>query len=150
MTSTSMVQSEVGNPTWNSGTRMGLQAGSDSVRVRELEAALRASEERLAAELADTRLLQELSAQLVEQGNEAALCTKLVDAIATVMRSDFATMQMLYPDRGARGELASPRLPGTDPGGRKTLGVGRLRNGQHLWSGVADRQAGDRLRCRDL
>ena len=59
MTSTSLVQSEVGSDLEFSHAN-GLQAGSDSVRLRELEAALRASEERLAAELADTRLLQEL------------------------------------------------------------------------------------------
>src|SRR6202012_4736740 len=104
MTSTSPVRSEVGSDLEFTHAN-GEQAGSDSVRVRELEAALRASEERLATELGDTRLLQEISAQLVEQGNEAALCAKLVDAVATIMRSDFATMQMLHPDRGTKGKL---------------------------------------------
>ena len=117
MISTSTVRTEIAVYPASRHTN-GVQAGADSARVRELEAALRASEERLAAELADSRLLQEISAQLVEQGNEEALCSKLVDAIATVMRSDFATMQMLHPDRGP-GRAPSPRLRGLTPEGKK-------------------------------
>src|ERR1051326_7063589 len=60
----------------------------------------------LAAELADTRLLQDISAQLIEPGDEDALYTKIVDAIAAIMRSDFATMQMLYPHRGQIGRAS--------------------------------------------
>ncbi len=118
MISTSTVRTEIAVYPASRHTN-GVQAGADSARVRELEAALRASEERLAAELADSRLLQEISAQLVEQGNEDALCSKLVDAIATVMRSDFATMQMLHPDRGPKGELRLLASRGLTPEGKK-------------------------------
>src|SRR5689334_11927175 len=64
-----------------------------------------ARQAQLAAELADTKLLQEISAQLIEQGDEDALYSKIVDAAASIMRSDFATMQILYPERGPKGEL---------------------------------------------
>ncbi len=59
----------------------------------------------LAAELADTRLLQEISAQLIAPGDEEALYAKIVDAVAAIMQSDFATMQMLLPRRGPKSEL---------------------------------------------
>src|SRR6201999_153838 len=49
-------------------------------------------------------------------GNEAALCAKIVDAIAVVMRSDFATMQMFDPDKGELHLLASR---GLSPQGEK-------------------------------
>jgi PAS domain S-box-containing protein len=59
----------------------------------------------LAAELADTKLLQDISEQLIAPGDEDALYAKIVDAVAAIMRSDFATMQMLCPERGPKGEL---------------------------------------------
>ena len=73
----------------------------------------------LAAELADTRLLQDISAQLIEPGDEDALYTKIVDAIAAIMRSDFATMQVLYPERGPKGELRLLASRGLTPDGEK-------------------------------
>ena len=77
-------------------------------------------------ELADTKLLQDISAELIEPGDEDALYTKIVDAIAAIMRSDFATMQMLYPKRGDKGRTPPPGLPWTDSGGRESLGMGPL------------------------
>ena len=73
----------------------------------------------LAAELADTKLLQDISAQLIEPGDEDALYAKIVDAIAAIMRSDFATMQVLYPERGPRGELRLLASRGLTPEGAK-------------------------------
>ena len=73
----------------------------------------------LAAELADTRLLQDISAQLIEPGDEDALYTKIVDAIAEIMRSDFATMQVLDPKRGPKGELRLLASRGLTPEGAK-------------------------------
>src|ERR1041385_8236989 len=66
--------------------------------ITDLKQEQEARQAQLAAELADTKLLQDISAQLIEPGDEDALCLKLVDAIAAIMRSDFATMQMLYPN----------------------------------------------------
>ena len=73
----------------------------------------------LAAELADTKLLQDISAQLIEPGDEDALYAKIVDAVAAIMRSDFATMQMLYPERGPKGELRLLASRGLTPEGAK-------------------------------
>lgn len=69
------------------------------------EAALCASQAESAAELSDTKLLRDISAQLIELGDEQALYAKIVDAAAAIMRSDFATVQMFYPDRGPKGQL---------------------------------------------
>ncbi|MDP9112383.1 MAG: PAS domain S-box protein [Acidobacteriota bacterium] len=73
----------------------------------------------LAAELADTKLLRDISAQLIEPGDEDALYGKIVDAVAAIMRSDFATMQVLYPDRGPKGELRLLASRGLSPEGAK-------------------------------
>src|SRR5579871_3139535 len=73
----------------------------------------------LAAELADTKLLQDISAQLIEPGDEDALYTKIVNAVAAIMRSDFATMQVLYPERGLKGELRLLASRGLTPEGAK-------------------------------
>ena len=83
------------------------------------EQALGESRAQLEAELADTKLLQEISAQLIEQGDEDALYAKILDALAAIMRSDFATMQILYPERGIRGELRLLASRGLTPQGAK-------------------------------
>jgi len=51
------------------------------------------------------RLLQAISGALVEDGDDEALYRGVVDAAVAIMRSDCASMQMLYPERGAGGEL---------------------------------------------
>ncbi len=72
---------------------------------RRAEEALRRSETQLQAQLRDTQLLQSISAELIQEENVEALYQKLVDAASAIMRSDFASMQMLYPERGSGGEL---------------------------------------------
>ena len=67
--------------------------------------ALRESEVRLAAELCDTQLLQRVSAEMIQEDNVEALYEKIMDAAVAIMRSDYASMQMLYPERGSGGEL---------------------------------------------
>jgi hypothetical protein len=62
-------------------------------------------QERLAAELDATRQLQEISTELVHERGSEALYEKLIDAAISIMRSDFASMQMLHPERGTAGEL---------------------------------------------
>jgi signal transduction histidine kinase/CheY-like chemotaxis protein/PAS domain-containing protein len=64
------------------------------------EAALQESERRLASELADTTLLQKLSAQLTEEWDSSRLYDTLTGAAATLMHSDFASLQMIDPLRG--------------------------------------------------
>ena len=109
-----------------------------------------ARQAQLAAELADTKLLQDISAQLIEPGDEDALYSKLVDAAAAIMRSDFATMQILYPERGPKGELRLLASRGLSPEGEKVWEWVTLRYGQHLRSGAAHRQARDRAGRGDL
>ncbi|HZR21376.1 MAG TPA: PAS domain S-box protein [Verrucomicrobiae bacterium] len=81
---------------------------------KQAEEKLRESEALLQTELADSRLLQRLSAEIVFESNTDALYQKLVDAAAAIMRSDFASMQMFYPERGT-GELRLLAHRGFDP-----------------------------------
>jgi signal transduction histidine kinase len=67
--------------------------------------ALRESERRLSIELADTKLLQHLSAQLVEGQGTGALYETLVDAAVWIMRSDCASLQVVHMDHGPDGAL---------------------------------------------
>src|SRR5262249_28528703 len=69
----------------------------------------------LASELAATRRLQEISTQLLGEGRADLLYEKLLDAAAAIMRSDFASMQMLYPERGDCGELRLLAFRGFSP-----------------------------------
>ena len=87
--------------------------------VTDLKQEQEARQAQLAAELADTKLLQDISAQLIEPGDEDALYSKLVDAAATIMHSDFATMQILDPERGLKGELRLLASRGLGPEGKK-------------------------------
>ena len=74
--------------------------------IRErAERSLRESRAELAADLADAKLLQRISAQLVHQEDIEALYRAIVDAALTIMRSDYASMQVLHPERGEEGEL---------------------------------------------
>jgi PAS domain S-box-containing protein len=83
--------------------------------ITELKHEQETRQAQLAAELADTKLLQDISAQLIEPGDEDALCAKIVDAVAAIMRSEFATMQILCPERGSRGELRLLAYRGLSP-----------------------------------
>ena len=69
-----------------------------SVRQHELTeqaeqaaAALRESEERLAAELAATKALQEISIKMIQEGDVKALYEQILDAAIAVMRSNMAS-----------------------------------------------------------
>jgi signal transduction histidine kinase/ActR/RegA family two-component response regulator len=73
------------------------------------------SEEALAAELADTRLLQELSAELVAEEDASALHEKIVDAALSIMRADFASFQIFDPERPPNGELRLIAVRGFSP-----------------------------------
>lgn len=71
--------------------------------------------EQLATELTDTKLLQGLSAQLIHEADTSALYEKVMDAAVNIMRSDFASMQMHYPERGSSGELRLLAFRGFQP-----------------------------------
>jgi hypothetical protein len=50
-------------------------------------------------------VLQNLSAQLIEEQGTASLYENLVDAAHWIMRSDCASMQVFHPERGPGGAL---------------------------------------------
>ena len=64
------------------------------------------SQERLANELAATKRLQEISTELLGERQIEALYEKIVDAAASIMHSDCASMQMYRPERGELWLLA--------------------------------------------
>jgi signal transduction histidine kinase/CheY-like chemotaxis protein len=78
---------------------------AEFIERRLSENALRESERRLSIELADTQLLQHVSAQLIEGQGTGSLYETVVDAALWMMRSQCASLQVFYPDRGPRGEL---------------------------------------------
>jgi PAS domain S-box-containing protein len=79
--------------------------GVERVRAEQArdaaEAALRTSEARLERELADTRLLQSISAKIIEQDNAEGIYEALIDAAVQIMRSDMASMQALDANENA-------------------------------------------------
>ena len=90
-------------------------ACTETTKRRQAEDALRQSRAQLEAELADAKLLQELSAQLIHESDAAALYQHIMDAAVAIMRSDFASMQMLHPERGHGGELRLLTFRGFNP-----------------------------------
>jgi PAS domain S-box-containing protein len=67
--------------------------------------ALRQSQKQLARQLEDARLLQQTSAYLIHQDDAQALYEKILDAAISIMRSDFGSFQILYPEHGHGGKL---------------------------------------------
>jgi PAS domain S-box-containing protein len=77
-------------------------------RTQELESAhvaLRQSEQVLAMELDAADRLHHVATQLISAHRTDALYEKILDAAMSILRADFASIQMLYPERGANGEL---------------------------------------------
>lgn len=72
---------------------------------KQVEQKLLKNEANLEQKLSDYKLLQEISTLLIEQDNPEKLFDIIVDAAVTIMRSDFASLQILYPERGKKGEL---------------------------------------------
>ena len=67
------------------------------------------------SELADLVVLQRVSSELIHEQSPQTLYEKIVDAGVAVMRSDYASMQMLYPERGTGGELRLLAFRGFNP-----------------------------------
>ena len=95
------------------------------------EEKLRETQRQLASELAATQQLQQISIQLINASDPQALYEKILDAAVAIMRSDFASMQMFYPERGELRLLAyrefSPTAAASwewvGPGARTSCGV---------------------------
>ena len=84
-------------------------------KIKQTEEALRRSEERLETELADTRLLQSVSARLIREENIEALYDHILDAAMAILRSQYGSIQMYYPNRGPGGGLRLLRYRGFSP-----------------------------------
>lgn len=63
------------------------------------EAALHESEAQLAVELADAQQLQRISSVMIEEDDADALYEQILEAARVMMRSDFASIQMLVHER---------------------------------------------------
>ena len=68
-------------------------------------AALRQSEHILAAELDAAQRLQHIATQLISADGIEALHDQILDTAVAILHSDFASIQMFYPERGTNGEL---------------------------------------------
>lgn len=66
---------------------------------------IRGAQQDLANELEVARRLHEVSMELIQADHIEALYEKILDTGVAIMRSDFASLQMLYPERGNGGEL---------------------------------------------
>jgi PAS domain-containing protein len=84
-----------------------------SVERRRTEQKLRRVQRQLARELAAAKQLQEISTHLIHASDVETLYEKILDAAVAIMRSDFASMQMFYPERGALRLLAYRAFPPT-------------------------------------
>lgn len=79
--------------------------GRDITQRKKAEDALRQSEQSLATELDATRRLQQVSTQMIQADRVEALYEQILDTAMTILDADFASIQMLYPERGTTGEL---------------------------------------------
>lgn len=96
----------------NEELRRRLEMAEETIRVLQQRAtaevqARQNAEARLESELSDSKLLQGVSAEIIQSEDSQALYGKIMDAAASIMRSDFASMQMLYPERKELRLLAS-------------------------------------------
>jgi PAS domain S-box-containing protein len=85
------------------------------VRVIEDITERKQAEETLAREMVDLKLLQEISTQLIQEENGKYLYEKILDAAVSIMRSDFASMQLWYPKPATAGELLLITFRGFTP-----------------------------------
>jgi len=89
------------------------RAGADEERQQARDT-LAASEKRLSQELDLTKQLHEISAAPIHEGDSASLYEKILDGAVNVMGSDFASMQIVSPERGPGGELRLIAFRGFD------------------------------------
>ncbi|MBV8761575.1 MAG: GAF domain-containing protein, partial [Deltaproteobacteria bacterium] len=85
---------EVAERTWAALGRLRAEAVLEAS-----EAALRESEAKLAVELVDTQQLQRVSSLLAIEDDPRTLYQAILDAAMALMRSEFASLQMLVPER---------------------------------------------------
>ena len=100
--------------------RTGVAINKHAQERKSADAEAEASRKQLQAELMDTKRLQRISQELIAEENMTALYESILDAAMGIMRSDFGSMQMLYPDRGEGGELHLIAFRGFNPRTAKT------------------------------
>ncbi|MGV3660291.1 MAG: GAF domain-containing protein [Prosthecobacter sp.] len=71
---------------------------ADLIEQWQAREELRQSEARLAAELQDTRQLQKISSQFLQEHDMQGIYGQIVDAARGLMKADAASIQMLQPD----------------------------------------------------
>jgi signal transduction histidine kinase len=76
---------------------------------------LRESRDLLVAELEDTKLLQGVSTELISEEESGMLYEMIVDTASRIMRSEFASMQMLSPEHGKGDVLKLLAFRGFSP-----------------------------------
>lgn len=86
-----------------------------AVREHELAEQAKKAEAALTEQLEAAQRLQEISTQLIHPDDDKKLYRQLLDAAAAITHSDFASLQMLYPERGEGGELRLLAFRGFDP-----------------------------------
>ncbi len=73
------------------------------------------TEQLLAEELEATQWLHNLSTEMVQSDDIDALYQRIMDTAVSIMDSQYASMQMLYPERGKGGELRLLAFRGFNP-----------------------------------
>jgi two-component system CheB/CheR fusion protein len=82
------------------GTNAGVAVTfTDITERKRAEEALRASEAKLAIELADTQQLHRISSSFIKDDDVDALYDQILEAARALMRSDMASIQRLSPER---------------------------------------------------
>ena len=76
-------------------------------------------------ELDDVQRLQHVATQLIDSRGIDALYEQILDTAQAILHSDFASLQIFYPERGSGGELWLLAHRGFTRGSRQTLGVDR-------------------------
>ena len=78
---------------------------SDITERKQAEEALQKSEAQLESDLKATKLLQNISTQMLYEDDIQVLYEKIVDTAMQIMHSDFGSLQVLHRERGEFGAL---------------------------------------------
>jgi PAS domain S-box-containing protein len=92
----------------------------DITERKQAEESLRESQADLERELASTKLLQQVSTRLIQADDIEVLYQQILDTAAALMRSAYASIQMLHPERGTGGELHLLAYRGFNPEAAKS------------------------------
>ena len=82
----------------------------DITERRRVDEALRESRTQLKADLADARLLQQVSTEWIREGDAQALYEQMLDTAVGIMRSQYASVQMVENGANGNGHGEEPHL----------------------------------------